>query len=217
MVGHHTVREGSMHYEYGPLARAMKEGGVFLLNEIDLLDPGTAAGLNSVLDGYPLTIPENGGEIIFPHPMFKFVATANTNGGSDHTGLYQGTLRQNIAFMDRFVLMEADYMNEELELSVLQTYAGATLSEDTLRKMIHLASAVRKLFLGDDEDGDGTTIELTFSTRTLIRWALLTTLYLPQRDTLQNALAAALDRSLGFRASPPSRQTIEELMQRIFG
>ena len=62
MVGHHTVHEGSMHYEYGPLPLAMKEGGLFLLNEIDLLDPSTAAGLNSILDGYPLTIAENGGE-----------------------------------------------------------------------------------------------------------------------------------------------------------
>ena len=72
MVGHHTVHEGSMHYEYGPLPLAMKEGGLFLLNEIDLLDPSTAAGLNSILDGYPLTIAENGGELIVPHPMFRF-------------------------------------------------------------------------------------------------------------------------------------------------
>ena len=78
-----------MAYQYGPLALAMRHGGLFLLDEFDLLDPSTAAGLNSILDGSPLCIPENGGEIIEPHEMFRFVATANTNGGSDETGLYQ--------------------------------------------------------------------------------------------------------------------------------
>jgi cobaltochelatase CobS len=36
-----------MSFQYGPLFLAMKYGGLFLLNEIDLLDPSTAAGLNS--------------------------------------------------------------------------------------------------------------------------------------------------------------------------
>lgn len=32
LVGHLSVRNGSMEYEYGPLALAMKFGGIFLLN-----------------------------------------------------------------------------------------------------------------------------------------------------------------------------------------
>ena len=94
LVGHLTVRSGNMEFEYGPLALAMKYGGLFLLNEIDLLEPSTAAGLNGILDGQPLCIPENGGELVIPHEMFRFAATANTNGASDESGLYQGTLRQ---------------------------------------------------------------------------------------------------------------------------
>ncbi len=217
MVGHHTVQQGSMYYEYGPLALAMKNGGLFLLNEIDLLDPSTAAGLNSILDGYPLTIPENGGELVLPHPMFKFAATANTNGGSDHTGLYQGVLRQNIAFMDRFVLVEGEYMDEELELGILKSHVGNRLSEDVLKKMIRFANAVRRLFLGDEAEEVDTTIEVTFSTRTLIRWALLTLQFKSARFRDADAIAHALDRALAFRASPPSRMTLKELRQRIFG
>lgn len=59
-----------------------------MLNEIDLLDPSTAAGLKSVLAGSPLCIPENGGEEIGYNPKFCFVDTANTNGVSDSTGPY---------------------------------------------------------------------------------------------------------------------------------
>lgn len=109
LIGHHVVRQGSMEFEYGPLALAMKYGGLALVNELDLLEPSTAAGLNGILDGQPLCIPENGGELITPHPMFRFAATANSNGGSDETGLYQGVLRQNLALMDRFVLCEVTY------------------------------------------------------------------------------------------------------------
>lgn len=112
LTGHLSLDQGSMRFDYGPLALAMRYGGLFLLNELDLLDPATATGLNGVLDGLPLCLAENGGEIITPHPMFRFIATANTNGGSDETGLYQGTLRQNLAFMDRFWVCEVPYRPE---------------------------------------------------------------------------------------------------------
>ena len=106
LVGHLSLKEGNMTYEYGPLALAMRYGGLLLFNEIDLIAPEVAAGLHGVLDGSPLCISENGGELVPPHPLFRFAATANTNGGGDETGLYQGTQRQNLAFADRFLLCE---------------------------------------------------------------------------------------------------------------
>ena len=138
LVGHLSLRDGSMEFEYGPLSRAMRHGGIFLLNELDLLEPSTAAGLNSILDGAPLCIPENGGELITPHPMFRFAATANTNGGSDETGLYQGTLRQNLAFCDRFWLCEVDYPPKAAEVRLL-AQKFPSLPEDIRTTMIELA------------------------------------------------------------------------------
>lgn len=120
LVGHLSVQNGNMVFEYGPLALAMRFGGLLLLNELDLLDPATAAGLNGILDGQPLCIPENQGELIEPHLMFRFAATANTNGGSDETGLYQGTLRMNLALMDRFTVCEVSYPVPEIELRLLK-------------------------------------------------------------------------------------------------
>ncbi len=216
MVGHHTVKDGSMYFEYGPLALAMKNGGIFLLNEIDLLDPSTAAGLNSVLDGYPLSIPENKGELIVPHEMFRFVATANSNGGSDETGLYQGVLRQNLAFMDRFVLIETGYLPEELEAKIVRAYVPE-LPEDMVQKMLRFANAVRRLFVGDTAENFDMQIEVTFSTRSIIRWALLTAQYKPLGQKGIDVVQYALDRALGFRASLPTYQVLQELKQRIFG
>ena len=123
LIEHLSVHQGNMEFEYGPLSLAMKYGGLFLLNEIDLLEPSTAAGLNGILDGHPLCIPENGGELILPHPMFRFAATANSNGGSDETGLYQGVLRQNTALMDRFWLCEVGYPAAKAEERLLAKLA----------------------------------------------------------------------------------------------
>lgn len=214
LLGHLSLDNGSMRYEYGPLALAMKYGGLVLINELDLLDPATAAGLNSVLDGSPLCISDNGGEMIIPHPMFRFVATANTNGGADETGLYQGTLRQNIAFMDRFWLCELGYPPADAELSLLQKVAPR-LPETIRSAMVDFAGEVRKLFMGNGENSEH-SIELTFSTRALIRWAELTVKFQPLARQGIQPVSYALDRALGYRAMPETRVMLHELAQRIF-
>ena len=119
LCGHISLQKGSMVYEYGPLPLAMRYGGILLINEADLLSPEVAVGLNGVLDGAPLCLPENGGEVISPHEMFRIACTANTNGGGDDTGLYQGAARQNIAWLDRFLLCEVGYPAPETEKELL--------------------------------------------------------------------------------------------------
>ena len=216
LIGHHVVHQGNMTFEYGPLALAMKFGGIFLLNEIDLLDPSTAAGLNGILDGAPLCIPENGGELVVPHPMFRFAATANTNGGADETGLYQGTLRQNCAFMDRFFLSEVTYPKPEAEELLLEKAAGQ-IPDAIRKKMVEYANEVRRLFMGENANHFGSNaIEVTLSTRTLLRWAALCIRYQPLSQQGIQPVAYALDRALGFRACRETRAMLHELAQRIF-
>lgn len=217
LIGHHVVRQGNMEFEYGPLALAMKFGGLALVNEMDLLDPSTAAGLNSILDGAPLCIPENGGELIEPHPMFRFAATANTNGGSDETGLYQGTMRQNLALMDRFVLCEVTYPKPEAEEQLLEKTASQ-LPDGLRKKMVEYANEVRRLFMGESGNSySSNSIEITFSTRSLLRWADLTIRYQPLAKQGIQPVAYALDRALGFRGCKETRTMLHELVQRMFG
>lgn len=216
LVGHLSVHQGTMQFDYGPLALAMRFGGLFLLNEIDLLDPSTAAGLNSILDGAPLCIPENGGELITPHPMFRLCATANSNGGSDETGLYQGIQRQNLAFMDRFTLCEVGYPSPTAEESLLAKTAPR-LPKDIRRKMVEYANEIRRLFMGEASNSfNGNSIEVTLSTRTLIRWADLAVRYQPLASQGIFPVTYALDRALGFRASRETKAMLHELAQRIF-
>ena len=216
LVGHLTVKNGNMSFEYGPLALAMRYGGLALLNEIDLTSPEVAAGLNGVLDGSPLCIAENGGELITPHPLFRFAATANTNGGGDETGLYQGTQRQNLAFADRFILCEVGYPDPAVEEKLLRQRFPA-LPENLCKTMVDYANEVRKLFMGESSQSNlSNSIEVTFSTRSLLRWADLTVRFQPLAKQGIQPVTYALDRALAYRASRESRAMLHELAQRIF-
>lgn len=216
LQGHLTVQNGNMTFQHGPLALAMLHGGICLVNEIDLTSPEVAAGLNGVLDGSPLCIAENGGELIKPHPMFRFVATANTNGGGDETGLYQGAQRQNLAFADRFMLCEMTYPAEDVEENLLlQKYP--TLTEEICRKMVQYANEVRNLFMGESGSANlANALDITFSTRSLLRWAELTIKFQPLARQGIQPIAYALDRALAYRGSRETRAMLHELCQRIF-
>ncbi|NMU52996.1 AAA family ATPase, partial [Vibrio parahaemolyticus] len=118
--GHHTLVNGNMTFVYGPLALAVKHGHLLIINEMDLAEPAELAGLNDILEGAPLVIAQNGGEIIIPHNKFRFIATGNSAGSGDQTGLYQGVLQQNLAFLDRFRIIEATYAEPSVEEAILE-------------------------------------------------------------------------------------------------
>ncbi len=205
-----------MVFEYGPLAKAMKYGGLFLLNEIDLLAPDTLAGLNSVLDGSPLLIPENGGEVIKPHPRFRFAATANSNGTGDDTGLYQGVMRMNTAAMDRFVFVRAGYIKQEHERKIVKKQCPS-LPDVAVDTILRFASAVRTLFVGGEAEGVDNPVDLPFSTRSVLKTARLCTEYAPLRNKGIDVLWYARERAVVMRASQGTVVTLKELYQRITG
>ena len=92
--------------------------------------------------------------------------------------------------MDRFVLCEVGYPTPLIEQHILERSAPALPTE--LRElMVKFANEVREKFMGEGEGA----IEVTFSTRSLIRWADLTLRFQPvARQGLQPVMYA-LDRA----------------------
>ncbi len=117
--------------------------------------------------------------------------------------------------MDRFWLCEIGYPNPEAETELLARKAKS-LPENIRKKMIEYANSVRKLFMGDASGNLTDTIEVTFSTRTLIRWADLTVRFQPLARHGIQPVTYALDRALGYRASRETRTVLHELAQRTF-
>ena len=169
------------------------------------------AGLNDVLEGRPLVIPENGGEIIRPHPMFRVVATANSFGNGDATGLYQGVQQQNLAALDRYRLLEVDYASPYAEETVLRKALSKNI-EPMIPLMVKLANDIRALLKGDD-DPMTRRLSVTMSTRTLIRWGKLAEVF----QGAPNVMKFSLEQALLLRADPADQQTINALGKAVFG
>lgn len=171
LIGHTTLKRGELVYEYGPLTRAMLYGEILILNEIDLMSPGDLSVLNDVLEGKPLTILANNGEIIKPHPQFRVIATANTKGFGDMTGFYNGARLLNQAFMDRWRYIEMGYPKPVVELEMLKKSFPA-LGTEMCKKLLHFAHDLRNVVEQGLENGVR-QISAPFSTRTLLKIAAL--------------------------------------------
>jgi cobaltochelatase CobS len=210
LVGQFVLINGSTQFVHGPLSVAARDGHLLILNESDLMDPSELAGLNDILEGQPLVIAENGGEVIRPHPQFRVVATGNSAGSGDGSGLYQGVLRQNLAFMDRFRVVQVGYPEAELEKRVILS-AVPTMPETIVEKMIRVAEEVRRLFLGSDQEAGELTV--TMSTRTLVRWAALSLTF----KGAPNVFHYALQQALTARAQPEQREAIHRIAADVFG
>lgn len=213
MVTTMHIINGNTKIHPGPLALAMMYGMIFLYDEADLVAESTNAALNEVLQGRPLIIPETG-QIIKPHPRFRFIATGNSHGGRDDTGLYQGIVQQNMAFMERFWHLKVEYPTPEVELGVLKR-AFPTTPEALLKAMIDVANDVRAAFMGVSQGGEA--CEVTLSTRTLKRWAKVGAYYAPFATQGISPYEHALERVLLNRATPETAQFIRGLVQRTFG
>lgn len=221
LLGMYTLqtRQGetspSMQWQDGPVTLAMREGHWLLINEIDLIPPETLAGLNTILDGSALTLPEHNSEVVQPAPGFRLIATANSNGAGDETGLYTGVQRQNIALMDRFVVIEASYIDNAVEKAILQN-AAPSLPETVINTIIQVASDVRRIFSGNGNADETATLDVTMSVRTTLRWAKLCAMY-PKEKRNGGPLHFCLNLALCNRASTASRTAIHEILQRYTG
>ena len=214
LLGGFQLMQGETRFVHGPLAIAAREGHLLILNEIDLMDPAELAGLNDSVEGAPLVIAQNGGEVIRPHRKFRVIATGNSAGAGDSTGLYQGVLRQNLAFLDRFRVLRVSYPDPASELSLLHELVP-DLPPEIARKLIVVANEVRRLFLGEPgaDSAAGGELTLTLSTRTLVRWARLTVTF----KGAPSPLAYALDQALTARAAAEERTAIHRIAADVLG
>jgi cobaltochelatase CobS len=203
IVGQWTVRDGHTVFELGPLATAMRQGWVYCADEYDFTLPSVLSVYQAVLEGKSLVIKEAdaANRIIKPHPNFRFVATGNTNGSGDDTGLYQGTSLQNSANYDRFgMVINKKYMNKVAESQILQNRVG--LVKEDSDKMVDFAGLVRDAY-------DGSKISDTISPRTLI--------YAAKIGVKRGSFRQGLMLSFVNKLSRIDREVVDGLAQRVFG
>lgn len=178
LVGTYEMRDGSTVWVDGPLTRAMRDGGVLLLDEITRMDPGEQMNLASVLDERStLTIPDTG-EVIKPHEHFRVAATGNSGGYGDESGSYVGEKPSSFAFIDRFQKLLVEPMPEEVEMRLIKSYVP-NLPETLLGSMMEMTKFARENFVGNASKRG--SLPITVSTRGLKIWAMESVNYLQFR------------------------------------
>lgn len=96
----------------GGFFKSYRDGGVFLLDEIDACNENVLLGINTALANGRYHNPMNG-ETVARHPNFICIGAANTNGKGG-TGAYTGRSRLDGATLNRFSLLVVEY-NTDLE------------------------------------------------------------------------------------------------------
>lgn len=146
LIGGIRIKDGTTYFEEGPVIKAMREGSILLLDELDLALPENIMCLQTILDGSGYFIKQTG-EYVMPARGFTVFATGNTKGLGDETGVYIGTNILNEAFLERFILtFDFDYMSSDDEFKVLKGYAdeeGINAKDSWLELLVEWANQIR--------------------------------------------------------------------------
>lgn len=204
ILGQWTVRDGATIFNPGPLTVAMIEGYTYCADEYDFAMPSVTSVYQPVLEGKPLVIKNAPPEfrVIRPHRNFRFVATGNTNGIGDETGLYQGTQMGNAANYSRFgVTEEVGYMTPSVEAIVVANQSR--INRDDATKIVEFAGNVRTAYKGGK-------IGSTVSPRELINAG---TLGLARGCNWREGLRLAFTN----RLSRVDKEVVDQYAQRVFG
>ena len=183
LIGSKSVANGGTYYEHGVLTKAMIEGHIVVLDEINATPPDIMFVLHGLLDDdRRITLPN--GDIITPHPDFRFFATMNPD--------YEGTRGLNRAFLDRFpIILMVNILAPQKEVELLQN----RLSIASTMANLLVATAL----LNRNAYKEQKTLTL-ISTRSLLQWGNLVKQGIPliQAYTLSIVNKARSDEKQAF-------------------
>jgi cobaltochelatase CobS len=156
-------------------------------------------------DGKMTLLDQN--RVLRPHPAFRLLATANTVGLGDTTGLYHGTQQINQGQLDRWNLVTTlNYLPHEQETAIVLAKSPFFNKDDAGRQeiasMVRVADLSRAGFMAGD-------ISTVMSPRTVITWAENTELF--------GDRATAFRMTFLNKCDELERTTVAEYYQRCFG
>eukprot|EP01038_Epipyxis_sp_PR26KG_P006887 gene6887-9437_t len=168
-------------WQDGPLIVAMKEGDIFLLDEINLADDAVIERLNSVLESNrEITLAEKGGEVmekIIAHPNFKFLATMNPGGDFGKREL-SPALRSR--FTEIWVPNTHDVEDSKLIIVELLQLHLSNEQETAAKHINDLASKMIDFMTWINEQTKSLTLNgINITLRDIISWAKFITSWNP--------------------------------------
>ncbi|CAN0351334.1 unnamed protein product [Discosporangium mesarthrocarpum] len=204
-----VVKDGKQITEFrdGILPWALQSPIALVFDEYDAGRPDVMFVIQRVLerDGKMTLLDQN--RVLRPHPAFRLMATANTVGLGDTTGLYHGTQQINQGQLDRWNLVTTlNYLPHEQETAIVLAKSPSFDKDDAGRQeiasMVRVADLSRAGFMAGD-------ISTVMSPRTVITWAENTELF--------GDRATAFRMTFLNKCDELERTTVAEYYQRCFG
>lgn len=163
IVGKILINKEGTFWQDGVLTEAMRNGYWYEADEINASNAETLFIYHSLLDDDSyIVLPENGGEVVKPHPNFRFFATMNPSAD------YHGVKELNKALTSRFIVLKTDFPSPAIEAKILMDRTG--VDKEVADKMIKLAGAIRGAHSKEK-------MQFVLSTRDLIMWAQMYQIY----------------------------------------
>jgi len=153
LIGGFRLINGETVFCKGPVIKAMEEGALLLIDEIDR-GTNKIMCLQGVLEGKPVLIKKTG-ETVKPAEGFNVIATANTKGRGSDDGRFSAATIIDDAFLERFVsAINQPWPSKAIEKKIVGNHMDKFDSVDTdfLDKLITWASIIRKTFEVDGVD-----------------------------------------------------------------
>ena len=153
LIGGFRLINGETVFCKGPVIKAMEEGALLLIDEIDR-GTNKIMCLQGVLEGKPVLIKKTG-ETVKPADGFNVIATANTKGRGSDDGRFSAATIIDDAFLERFVsAINQPWPSKAIEKKIVGNHMDKFDSVDTdfLDKLITWASIIRKTFEVDGVD-----------------------------------------------------------------
>ena len=149
LVGRHLIGDGETYWNDGPLTRAVREGAICYLDEVVEARKDTTVVLHPLSDDRRILPIERTGEQLNAPPEFMLVVSYNPG--------YQNLLKgMKPSTRQRFVSMQFNYPDKELEKTIVQKESG--IDDEMATQLVQLANSLRILKDHDLEESASTRL-----------------------------------------------------------
>ena len=153
LLGGFRLINGETVFCKGPILKAMENGAVLLLDEIDRATNKIMC-LQGVLEGKPVLVKKTG-EMVKPAKGFNVIATANTKGKGSEDGRFTAASIIDDAFLERFTItVDQQFPALSIEKKILKKHMDKfdIQNDEFVDRLVTWADIIRKTFYDDGVD-----------------------------------------------------------------
>ena len=153
LLGGFRLINGETVFCKGPVLKAMENGAILLLDEIDRATNKIMC-LQGVLEGKPVLVKKTG-ETVEPAKGFNVIATANTKGKGSEDGRFTAASIIDEAFLERFTIsVDQKFPSATIEKKILKKHMDKFDIQDDefVDRLVTWGDIIRKTFFDDGVD-----------------------------------------------------------------